>query len=264
MENRFQHPSRTLRIPENGVKDAYIERAIGICKKVVAAFSYSWKERRNLGEAQSQLHLPPHQLTAESPTRWGSCQKMTERFLEQEKAVTRVLGSDMNLAPSWQDIDVLESVNKAVKPLQDFTDALSAENYVSVSCIKPIISLLKTSLMLPEEHNTELTKTIQRNILGYLEEKYSDAVKDELLDPIFRTTYIDPDKVEQFKRRAINELLSFPTGKSPSQPIPVGQVGKEKTTPQPDPERKKPFAAFFKTSHTPPPTSQRQIKLRLN
>lgn len=51
---------------ENGVKDPPIDRAIGVCKKIVAAFSYSWKKRRELGVAQSELGLPPHQLTTES------------------------------------------------------------------------------------------------------------------------------------------------------------------------------------------------------
>lgn len=37
-----------------------------------------------------------------------------------------------------QDINVLESVNKAIGPLQEFTDVLSVENYVSVSYLKPV------------------------------------------------------------------------------------------------------------------------------
>lgn len=88
---------------ENGVKDPCIDCAIGVCKKIVAAFSYSWKKRRELGVAQSELGLPPHQLTTGSPTRWGSRQKMIERFLEQEKAISCVLGSDVksrHLMPS--------------------------------------------------------------------------------------------------------------------------------------------------------------------
>lgn len=250
---------------ENGVKDPRIDRAIGVCKKIVAAFSYSWKKRRELGVAQSELGLPPHQLTTESPTRWGSRQKMIERFLEQEKAIARVLGSDVksrHLVPSWQDIEVLESVNKAVKGLQDFTDALSGEMYVSVSYIKPVIHLFKTSLLLPEDNDTELTKTIKRKILGYLVEKYSDPVKDELLDmaslmdPRFRTSYIDPDKVEQVKKRAVSELLSFPTDKSTPQPGPVVQVDQEEARPQPDPKRKKTLATFFKKSVVLPTSDQ--------
>ena len=89
-----------------------------------------------------------------------------------------------HLVPTWQDLDVLESTNKAVKSLQEFTDALSGESYVSVSYIKPVLHLFKTSLLQPEEEDTELTKTIKGNIMQYLDEKYSDPVKDEILDTV--------------------------------------------------------------------------------
>lgn len=80
---------------------------------------------------------------------------MIEKFLEHEKVIVHV--------PIWQDIDVLESINKAVKPLQGFTDALSGESFVCVSYIKLVFHLFKTSLQQPEEEDTELIKTIQRN-----------------------------------------------------------------------------------------------------
>lgn len=127
----------------NGVKDEKIDRAIGLCTKAVSAFSYSWKKRRDMAEVQTELGLPPHQLVtpSQSPTRWGSRQKMIERFLEQERAIARILGVDKkthHLVPTWQDLEVLEATNKAVKPLQKFTDILSGESYVSVSCIKTV------------------------------------------------------------------------------------------------------------------------------
>ena len=131
---------------------------------------------------------------------------MIERFLKQEKALVRVLGSDKesrHLVPTWQDLDALESIHKSVKSLQEFTDALSAESYVSVSYITPVLHLFQTSLLQPEKEDTKLTNTIKGNIMQYLDNKYSDPVKDELLDmcslvdPRFRTTYIEPDKVKK-------------------------------------------------------------------
>lgn len=116
--------------------DSRITRAISICKKVVSSFSYSWKKRRELAEVQIQLGLPAHQLITESVTRWGSRQQMIERFLEQEGAITKVLSADKksrHFVPTWQDIEVLEAIQKALKPLQDFTDALSGEEYASHS-----------------------------------------------------------------------------------------------------------------------------------
>ncbi|KAK1897704.1 Microtubule-associated serine/threonine-protein kinase 2 [Dissostichus eleginoides] len=256
---------------ENGVKDPRIDRAIGVCKKAVSAFSYSWKKRRDMSEVQAELGLPTHQLITESPTRWGSRQRMIERFLEQEKALVRVLGSDKksrHLEPTWQDLDVLESINKAVKPLQEFTDALSGEFYVSVSYIKPVLHLFKTSLLQPEEEDAELTKTIKGKIMRYLDDKYSDPVKDELLDmsslvdPRFRTTYIDPDKVEPVKKRAVAEMMSLPApanNSTPQQPGTAVQVRQEDA--QPPPKKKMTLAAFFKKNPVSSPNQSEAEKI---
>ncbi|KAF3859950.1 hypothetical protein F7725_000205, partial [Dissostichus mawsoni] len=151
-----------------------------------------WKKRRDMSEVQAELGLPTHQLITESPTRWGSRQRMIERFLEQEKA-------------------------------------------------------------LPEEEDAELTKTIKGKIMRYLDDKYSDPVKDELLDmsslvdPRFRTTYIDPDKVEPVKKRAVAEMMSLPApanNSTPQQPGTAVQVRQEDA--QPPPKKKMTLAAFFK------------------
>ncbi|KAL2076764.1 hypothetical protein ACEWY4_027641 [Coilia grayii] len=124
----------------HGMQNSKITRAINICKKNVAAFSYSWKRRRELAEAQVQLNLPAHQLITESPTRWGSRLQMVERVLEQERALAKVLSADKKTRPlvlTWQDIEVLEAIQRALKPLQEFTDALSGEGYVTLSYVRP-------------------------------------------------------------------------------------------------------------------------------
>lgn len=239
----------------NAVKDQRIDRAIGICKKVVSSFSYNWKRRRELAAVQAELGLPVHQLITESPTRWGSRQVMIERVLKQERTIAGVLGSDKkcrHLVPTWQDVEILESVNKAVKPLQDFTDALSGESYVTVSVIKPTLSMFRTSLLKPEDRDTDITKKIKGNILHYMTEKYSDPDKDELLDmaslmdPRFRTTYIDPARVEHIKERAVTELLSL----LPTEP------GGAAAEPGPALKKRRSLSSFFQKKAPAPSLSQ--------
>ena len=61
---------------------------------------------------------------------------MVEWFLEQEKAVHQVLSNDRKTFPliaTWQDIQVLESINKSIAPIADLTDILSWEDYVRYS-----------------------------------------------------------------------------------------------------------------------------------
>lgn len=65
---------------------------------------------------------------------------MKERMVEQEKPITQVLAADQkshHLLHTWQDIEVLEAITKALK--QDFTDALSGEEYVRVSYVKLVL-----------------------------------------------------------------------------------------------------------------------------
>lgn len=76
------------------MKDACIDRTVAVCEKVVSSFSFSWKRRRDLATAQQELNLPEHQLISESPTKWGSREKMIERVLEQEQAISQVLAAD--------------------------------------------------------------------------------------------------------------------------------------------------------------------------
>lgn len=159
------------------MKDPRIDRAVAVCKKVVSSFSFSWKRRRDLATAQQELNLPAHQLISESPTRWGSREKMIERVLEQEQAIPQVLAADKktrHLVLTWQDLEVLESVHKALKPLLEITNAPSGESYVTVSYVKPVLHLFQSSLLARQENDTPLTQSIKASILDYLREKYSD------------------------------------------------------------------------------------------
>ncbi len=126
------------------------------------------KEKSTCIDAQEQLKLPQHKLITESPTRWGSRQHMIERFLKQEKAIHHVLTADKkhrHLVPTWQDVEVLEAVSKALGPLLEFTDALSGELLVTVSYLKPVLSLFNTEVLAVKSDDTDLTKKIKQTIL---------------------------------------------------------------------------------------------------
>ena len=67
---------------------------------------------------------------------------MIVRILEQQDTIRAVLAQDCkmsHLVPSWQDIDVLQSVVAAIKPFQQVTDLLKR---VTCSAIKPMIQLI--------------------------------------------------------------------------------------------------------------------------
>ncbi len=124
---------------------------------------------------------------------------MASRVLEQEKSICKVLSEDRktsHLIPTWQDIDVLESIQAALGPLANFTDMLSAENFVTMSAILPVLHILRRHVLMEAENDTQLTKDIKVRILTYLDTKYSDNDVSELLnvscflDPRFTNEYI--------------------------------------------------------------------------
>ena len=75
---------------------------------------------------------------------------MVSRILEQESSIRQVLSADRkdtHLIPTWQDLEVLESMQAALSPLADFTDMLSGEERVTVSTIKPVMHILKRKVL---------------------------------------------------------------------------------------------------------------------
>lgn len=160
-----------------GFKDeARVNRTLGVCRKLVATFSHSWKKKREITQVQQELGLPQHSLVTDCVKRWGSLQTMVSRVLEQEKTIRKALRGDRktsHLVPTWQDIDVLESIQAALGPLADFTDMLSADNFVTMSAILPVLHILQQEVLVEKENDTQLTKDIKARIRTYLEKKYS-------------------------------------------------------------------------------------------
>ena len=129
------------------------------------------KKKRDLTKAQSDLGVPQHSLVTVCSTRWGSQLKMIDRILEQEACIRQVLTvehKNAHLIPTWQDLDVLESLKAALGQLDDFTDMLSGEQKVTVSAIKPVLHILKTKVLKVCEGDTDLTETIKQRVLEYL------------------------------------------------------------------------------------------------
>ena len=207
--------------------DPRVQRTIGLCRKLVSTFSHSWKKKRDLTKAQSDLGLPQHSLVADCVTRWGSQLHMIGRILEQEACIRRLLATDRkhsHLIPTWQDLDVLESMRGALGPLEDFTDMLSGEKKVTVSAIKPVLHILKTKVLKVSDSDTNLTKSIKRKVWDYLQNKYDEADIDGLLnvctylDPRFKSMYIDDDVdtalVKDRLAREGVEIIEAQTGQS--------------------------------------------------
>jgi len=116
-----------------------------------------------------------------------------------------------HLVPTWQDIDVLQSVHSAIKNLADFTDMLSGEDRVTLSSLRAVLHILKNQVLVESSVDTTLTKDIKRRILTYLDGKYTDIETSKLmdlssfLDARFITDYIGNSDLAIVKDRLIRE-----------------------------------------------------------
>ena len=133
---------------------------------------------------------------------------MVSRILEQEDVIRAVLGSDRkmsHLIPRWQDIDVLESLAKALSPVSELTDFLSGEKHITISSVIPIIHNLATKVLVDEEDDTELTKTIKHRIIDDLKHRYEN---EDLKNLLSIATFLDPRfKADYTKTEVEKELL---------------------------------------------------------
>ena len=69
---------------------------------------------------------------------------------------------------TWQDTAVLEAVKDGLKPVTKFMDILSAEKYVTVSSLLPMLRLMD-DILKEEETDAKMTADIKREILERLD-----------------------------------------------------------------------------------------------
>ncbi|XP_058248423.1 E3 SUMO-protein ligase ZBED1-like isoform X2 [Hemibagrus wyckioides] len=247
------------------MKDPRIDRAVGVCKKLVSTFSYSWKRKREFIAAQKELKLPEHSLKTECPTRWGSRQAMIERVIEQEKAIAHVLSSDKksrHLIPTWQDMDVLEAINKSLQPLVKFTEALSGETYVSVSLVKPVLHLFNSSILKVKDDDTDLSRAMKSKILEDLNEKYSNPHIQDLLDmvstvdPRFKMSYSAENNKASIQARLKAEMQTV--AMMVTLPAPPKENTEENTEAGCTPKKKMTLGSYFKTTEQALPPSNHE------
>ena len=78
-----------------------------------------------------------------------------------------------HLIPTWQDIQVWESITKALSPIADLTDFLSGDTHVTVSSVIPVLHNLGSRVLSQEDDDTPLTKDIKKSVLDDLKARYS-------------------------------------------------------------------------------------------
>ena len=91
---------------------------------------------------------------------------MIERILEQQ-AICSVLVEDhknWHKMPSDQEFSCLEAISSVLKPLATFTDALSGEKHVTISCVLPIVQHITENLLNSVPTDSVIAQEMKRTI----------------------------------------------------------------------------------------------------
>ena len=214
----------------------------------MTTFAHSWKKKRDLSLAQTTLDLPQHSLVNDCVTRWGSQQKMVERILEQEPAIRQVLGPDRrcsHLIPTWQDVEVLQSIHAVLSPLADFTDMLSGEERVTASAIKPLLNVLRNKVLVASGTDTTLVADIKERICNHLESKYLGHSNFEhtiniasFLDPGFKAQHLG-DELPLIKHRVIREGVELLVSQGINEDVQTSETDSTSESDVPQSKRRK-------------------------
>jgi hypothetical protein len=200
--------------------------AIVKLRHLISGFNRSCKRKRELLAKQAERGLPQHQPIHDEPTRWGSTFEMVDRFLEQQSAFCAVLAEDRKswaLMPQDADICVYEVVKQVLGPINQFTDAVSGEKEVSISCVQPILWKIFAELAVTAS-DTALAREMKQVIADDLKRRYSDSDLMMLLDCAtyldvrFKKTFVaDVDKV---KAKLVTETVQQGTTGNPEVMMP--------------------------------------------
>lgn len=102
---------------------------------------------------------------------WGCC--VIRRSSGEFFATTKT--PESHLVPKWQGLELLEYLDKALSRLKEFTDIMSASNYVTISALKPILHRLSMTKLAAQVDVLPLTAKNMSDILTRLQARYVDS-----------------------------------------------------------------------------------------
>ena len=96
------------------------------------------------------------------------------------------------MAITWQDIDLLTSIESFLSPLEDLTNTLSGETHVTISVVNPLLEHLSTDLLSPNDGDTELTKQMKQRCKAKILQQYEDDGITDVKGLLDIATFLDP------------------------------------------------------------------------
>lgn len=185
------------------------------CKTIVGHFNHSALSCSKLKSVQEQMGFPVLKVKQDVATRWNSSLIMLERLLKLKDALSITM-TKIEKAPEFLDASewaIVEEAISVLKPLEVMTAALSADKYVTLSTVIPLVRGLQYSLnnLKTKSHvclilRNNLVETVNRR-LGLLESSKIVA-KAAFLDPRFKKLAFGNESNADSAQKLVTEELS--------------------------------------------------------
>ena len=202
-----------------GLKQHQVHTAVARCSRLVTFFRKSSRAAHVLTEKQQALGTPNHKLLQDVETRWNSTYDMVERIMEQQAPIcaTLVEQKRLDLLPKDAEFSLLEEVLMVLKPFKDVTVQVSAEKYVTISAIRPLLHHL-TENALKVEGSDSLAVQMMKEMTKNLNSRYQGLGITELLnfacfvDPRFKSMpFLDEAKTQLLHDNVLAEMMKHVT-----------------------------------------------------
>uniref|UniRef100_A0A674MCS2 BED-type domain-containing protein n=1 Tax=Takifugu rubripes TaxID=31033 RepID=A0A674MCS2_TAKRU len=197
-----------------------LESSLDKCSAIVRFFHHSTRATDKLKEVQNQLNLPQHKLIQAVDTRWNSVLYMIDRLYEQQEAIRTalcLLGRN-NMCLSGEEWSHIKQAIDVLRPFEEATKEVSAEQYVTVSKVIPLVSLLQQATTSAAQSNSlasQLEAQCKRRFQNI--EHYHTLAASTFLDIRFKNiVFCDSTNVEMIKSRLITEMQALPCAETPS------------------------------------------------
>uniref|UniRef100_A0A6P4DTP9 Zinc finger BED domain-containing protein 4-like n=1 Tax=Drosophila rhopaloa TaxID=1041015 RepID=A0A6P4DTP9_DRORH len=185
-------------------------RILDKIKRIVMHFKHSTAMMDQLRKAQIDEGTPEGKirtLIQNVDTRWNYCVDMMESFLGLANKVAvlliqrseRIKGLPQMLSAS--ELSVCRDLFSLLQPFKKATEQISGEQYVTVSMVIPLISLLENNIKKLNMETNEgkqakeaLVRNSEKRFQSFQQNKI--LVKSSFLDPMFKKMYLSPLSVE--------------------------------------------------------------------
>ena len=170
---------------ERAVATPEITKVFARCRRLVSHFNRSSKSSCLLKEKQQDLHHKQHNLV-QDVTRWNSAYYMVQRVLEQQQPLCATLLGD--LMPSDSEFDTMEKYVIVMKPLVEITEAIGAEQWVTISALRPLLHKLLHIHLVVNSTDSKTESALKNTIRSDLQNHYVD----ESLAFLTKAAFLDP------------------------------------------------------------------------